>query len=674
MFDQAIGGLTSAWGTGGGGSGSGPLSPGLFGAWAAGDLRSPAPPFELPLLSALAAWPAIVEHGSALAAAPETLGGFTQEPEVPGPARASGPEEADGPPWGALPPWFVVPTGVLPMPTSVPSAAGGGEWVSPGPRTHEPQVEIADGPGLAATYPIDTQPPSRNQRGAGSDTTLLARSAEGRRDALLAGERPGPTGEYRAEPNADAGVTTESGREHVAPPLAAAPEHALATHTAASEIACALIAFHANPSGTTVPASASSEGSSASLAGTLTGLPSRGTRAVPAPREVEASPLPETGPPAVVPPSGPGAPAPLPQYFSAGDSPYPGERAAADDLRARSWFSESARVLQLPRGWHPVARETAPRPPEVWNLELTAREIAVPDSGAAPLATPGRATVEPGKTPRTGMAVPISPVEPPVREAGRPGFAPDRAAWGASPEPAGPDRERSGAAAAGTPVPMEPPGEDAGPGWPPLRAIPPKDPESRRESSPFPERSGIVPPPVSPPAPFRPLAVVPTAVGGQEQAGRPPAGLPASPRPGSGVRLEGLRLRLADPAAGAVDIHVAERRGTIQVSVRSADAPLAADLRRELPPLIEMLDRSGFDIRSASVARDAAGSEATRHASGPVPPALSQAAAGENAHTGARDDQRPRRAPQRGWLQRPRTAGAEGFSLATDHSVREVTR
>lgn len=645
MFDQAIGGLT-LWGTVGGG----PVLPGLFGAWAAGTLRSPAPAFELPSIPALSARPAIAGHGGVLTAASANLGGLALEPEVPSPARAPGPEEADGPPWGALPLWFVAPTGVLPIPPPVPAAADRAEWISPGAHTRVPQVEFVDAPGLAAAHAIDPPSPSRHRRDAGSDPTLLG-------------------GEDRAEPDAGTGATTEPRRENLAPPLAPAAEYAPATHGAASEIACALIAFHASPSAIAAPAGASRDRRSAPvaaprpLAGTPPGLPS--TRTVPVP-EAEASPLPEAGPPAVVPPSAPGAPPPSPQYPSRGDSPYPGERSAVDELRSRSGFQESARVGQLPRGWQRAAGALGPH--EVWNLELTERGTSV--SGAAPLAAPGDATVEPEKTPRTGLAVPLARVEPPVREARRPGSAPDRAAL--SPDPAGPDRERSGSVAGATPVPLETPGEDAGPDRPSLRAVPPKDPEPRRESSPG--RGATAPPPVSPLAPLRPLAAASTAVRDQGQAGGPPADVPASPRPGPGIRMEGLRLRLEDPAAGAVDIHVAERRGAIQVSVRSADAPLAAELRRELPPLIERLDRSGFEIRSASAGRGAAGPEVTGPASGSALPALSQAAAGGNVQTGGRDEQRPRRSPPRGWLPRLRAGGAERFSLAADHSVREVTR
>lgn len=135
--------------------------------------------------------------------------------------------------------------------------------------------------------------------------------------------------------------------------------------------------------------------------------------------------------------------------------------------------------------------------------------------------------------------------------------------------------------------------------------------------------------------------------------------------------MEGLRVRLSDPAAGTVDVHVAERRGVLQVSVRSGDAPLAAELRRELPPLLEKLDRAGFEVRSTAPGRDPAEQEAVPRGAGP--PLLSNlAAAQRDPQPGGREDPRSRRPPQRFWLPRHR-AGTGEFSLATGQSSQEVT-
>lgn len=137
--------------------------------------------------------------------------------------------------------------------------------------------------------------------------------------------------------------------------------------------------------------------------------------------------------------------------------------------------------------------------------------------------------------------------------------------------------------------------------------------------------------------------------------------------------MEGLRVRLSDPGAGTVDVHVAERRGVLEVSVRSGDAPLAAELRRELRPLLEQLDRSGFEVRSAALGRDPLEPEAFRHETGQPLPGNNHAAAVRDPQTGDREDPRSRRPPQRAWLPRRRAGTGEQFLLATAQSLQEVT-
>jgi hypothetical protein len=50
---------------------------------------------------------------------------------------------------------------------------------------------------------------------------------------------------------------------------------------------------------------------------------------------------------------------------------------------------------------------------------------------------------------------------------------------------------------------------------------------------------------------------------------------------------------------GSVAVSVRERRGALQVSVRTPDRPLAAALRHEFGPLLERLDQAGFEVRPA---------------------------------------------------------------------------
>lgn len=138
-------------------------------------------------------------------------------------------------------------------------------------------------------------------------------------------------------------------------------------------------------------------------------------------------------------------------------------------------------------------------------------------------------------------------------------------------------------------------------------------------------------------------------------------------------RMEGLRVRLSDPGAGIVDVHVAERRGVLEVSVRSGDAPLAAELRRGLPPLLEKLDRSGIEVQSATLGRDPLDPEAFRQGTEQPPPGNNQAAAERDPQTGDREDPRSRRPPRRFWPPRHRTGTGELFSLATEPNLQEVT-
>lgn len=60
-------------------------------------------------------------------------------------------------------------------------------------------------------------------------------------------------------------------------------------------------------------------------------------------------------------------------------------------------------------------------------------------------------------------------------------------------------------------------------------------------------------------------------------------------------------LHVAGPSGAtdsAVDIRVAQRGGEIQVTVHTADPALQANLRQDLPSLVNSLDRAGFDAQT----------------------------------------------------------------------------
>jgi hypothetical protein len=64
---------------------------------------------------------------------------------------------------------------------------------------------------------------------------------------------------------------------------------------------------------------------------------------------------------------------------------------------------------------------------------------------------------------------------------------------------------------------------------------------------------------------------------------------------------QNLTLHVAAPSGGpqnSVDIRIAQRAGEIQVSVHTPDPALQANLRQDLPTLVNSLDRAGFDAQT----------------------------------------------------------------------------
>jgi hypothetical protein len=128
-------------------------------------------------------------------------------------------------------------------------------------------------------------------------------------------------------------------------------------------------------------------------------------------------------------------------------------------------------------------------------------------------------------------------------------------------------------------------------------------------------------------------------------ADRPAPPLSASPEPASAPRTPArditLRLNEGDQR---VDVRLVERQGDVRVEVRTPDAGLAGDLRRDLPSLAARLEQSGIRAdawRGESGGRRFSGSDS--------PPAEQDANAGQGRRDGreGRDDP-PRRSPPPG--------------------------
>ncbi len=71
-----------------------------------------------------------------------------------------------------------------------------------------------------------------------------------------------------------------------------------------------------------------------------------------------------------------------------------------------------------------------------------------------------------------------------------------------------------------------------------------------------------------------------------------PAATPASPA--VSTPLQGITIRVAQPEAPAVDLHISERGGEIHVAVRTPDAALQTSLRQDLGTLTNSLERAGY--------------------------------------------------------------------------------
>ncbi len=174
-------------------------------------------------------------------------------------------------------------------------------------------------------------------------------------------------------------------------------------------------------------------------------------------------------------------------------------------------------------------------------------------------------------------------------------------------------------------------------------ATPEKRPAEATESSPAAHHTG---PSQAPPRPAERQAGDPAPA----RSPQPAADIPA-------VRLENRRaapapqeisLRISakprpEASAETVALRLIERAGRIHVSVRSADPALADSLRRELPTLVEGLERGGFrsEVLEAGALAPPARAWAMERASGDRPEQSGQASGWQ----GQPDAQRERRHP-----------------------------
>jgi hypothetical protein len=126
-------------------------------------------------------------------------------------------------------------------------------------------------------------------------------------------------------------------------------------------------------------------------------------------------------------------------------------------------------------------------------------------------------------------------------------------------------------------------------------------------------------------------------------AGRLAPASPAELEPESVARTPArditLRLNEGDQR---VDVRLVERQGEVHVAVRTPDAGLASDLRRDLPSLAARLEQNGFHAEAWH-----GGSEWRRPSVSDSPAAQQDTASSQGRQHGreGRDD-RPRRSPQ----------------------------
>jgi hypothetical protein len=95
----------------------------------------------------------------------------------------------------------------------------------------------------------------------------------------------------------------------------------------------------------------------------------------------------------------------------------------------------------------------------------------------------------------------------------------------------------------------------------------------------------------SPSTTAEPIERAPQTAAEVLRASEPAAPPESAPPPAS---AQGIAVRIAMPDTPSVDVHVMERAGQVQVSVRTPDTGLQSSLRQDLGTLVNALERSGF--------------------------------------------------------------------------------
>jgi hypothetical protein len=118
--------------------------------------------------------------------------------------------------------------------------------------------------------------------------------------------------------------------------------------------------------------------------------------------------------------------------------------------------------------------------------------------------------------------------------------------------------------------------------------------------------------------------------------------------------LQEITVRVSQPNAPVVDLHLAERGGKIQVAVRTSDVTLQNSLRQDLGTLVSSLHRAGY--HSEAVIPQESGTVQTQQAAmnshDDRESSHSGSSHGGSGHGGSGDSQQnPRRGRREAWLQ-----------------------
>ncbi|HML18377.1 MAG TPA: flagellar hook-length control protein FliK [Bryobacteraceae bacterium] len=136
------------------------------------------------------------------------------------------------------------------------------------------------------------------------------------------------------------------------------------------------------------------------------------------------------------------------------------------------------------------------------------------------------------------------------------------------------------------------------------------------------------------------------AVGASEvqSAAAAPAG------PAVGLAQE-ISVRVSQPAAPAVDLHISERGGEIHVSVRTPDAALETSLRQNLPTLTNSLERAGYHTETFVPQSSSSAQTSSREDSDSSHPDWSGRGNSDGASQNGRQQQQSRDQREKSWIE-----------------------